>query len=175
MGIKMFPIIGRIEFKKFQKFKSLLKKIEPEDELISYISSGGGEIKYMSLFTGTIGNLPINTTAFAGKRVSSSAVTIFCSFDRRVCFKDSEFLIHESSPRKGKIRDEEFEIFDMLVFTYISERAKKIKSEEVLKMAKKGKYISATKALKMGLVDEIIPMEANFENFNSLYKTAEFQ
>jgi ATP-dependent protease ClpP protease subunit len=171
VGKIFFPIVGEINKEKEKKLKEVLKIIGPGDELVSYISSFGGEIRSMSLITETISKLPIKTVAYAGKMVYSSAAIIICSFQERIAFNDSKFIIHLSKPRKGKMKTEDFDKFDLEFLEFMANKMKKVSLEELIFIAKRGKVFGAERALEIGLVDKVIDKPTSAKKFKKTYLT----
>jgi ATP-dependent protease ClpP protease subunit len=163
-----FPIIKRINKEKVDALEKILSIIEPGDELISYISSSGGELEDMSSIYRTIEKLPIKTIAYAGKKVYSSAAIIYLSYNERVAFEDSKFIIHEFIPEKGKSRTKEFKAFELEVFKFMVEKMQKILLKDLQIIARKGLAFSAKEALKIGLINKIIERPTSFEEFKML-------
>ncbi len=152
----LLPIIGPIS----PKTEDLItKKIElvkrPEDKIIGYISTHGGEANATSGIIEKISILPIETIVYAGNIVYSSGSVIFSSFKKRKAFEDSKFLIHESIPPKGMARTKIFEDYDAQIWSFMAERLK-ISFVELKRIAKAGEKMSAKQAYDIGLVNQII-------------------
>lgn len=153
----LFPILDSINYQIQEEFinRIIPLVIDPDDRLISYIHSYGGEVNIASYFVSAITDCPITTIAYAGPEVFSAAVIIYSTFGKRYAFKDSKFLIHECIPPIGMQRTEIFEQFDTQVWNFMSKRMK-ISFEDLDKLAKKGDLFDSEKALEIGLVHEII-------------------
>jgi ATP-dependent protease ClpP protease subunit len=169
MGHKIFfPIIGRIQKDVMDEFDEICRNIGPGDEMISFISSLGGEANVMSHLVMAIERLPIKTVAYAGKTVYSSAAIVYVSYQERIAFEDSEFFIHECIPPKGHPRTEIFDQFDLQVWNFMIDRMQKISLDELIEIVKKGKVISAERAMQIGMVDKIIEGPASVERWKDM-------
>jgi ATP-dependent protease ClpP protease subunit len=169
MGQKIFfPIIGRIQKGVMDEFDEISRNIGPGDEMVSFISSLGGEANVMSHLVMAIERLPIKTVAYAGKTVYSSAAIIFVSYGERIAFEDSQFFIHECIPPKGHPRTEIFDQFDQQVWNFMIDRMQKISLDELMEIVKKGKVILAERALQIGMVDRIIEGPASYERWKEM-------
>jgi len=168
----LFPIIGPINKSTEDLFVAQLSLIKkPEDIFVSYIASQGGDANVTSAIIKKMLKLRGETIVYAGNIVYSAGAIIFCSFNKRLAFENSKFLIHESIPPKGMLRTEIFEQYDLLNWKIMSKRMK-ISLSDLEIVGKKGKPMSSYEALEIGLVDKILKgkWENNYKKILSLNK-----
>lgn len=169
MSILSLPIVGRIDKLHAEDLRCRLLSIDDDaEEVITYISSPGGEANPMSELVHLIDTCPLKTTAYAGKFVYSAAAIIYSSFKIRKAFNDSRFIIHSVKPKPGIPRTEDFDQFDLEVWKFMAERFKKISFDDLIKFGRKGNVFSVQEAFDIGMVDEIIDKPATVKNWKSI-------
>lgn len=153
-----FPIVDKINKNHEILLANILKSINgPNDKVIAYISSHGGNVNSASMITSTIATLPIETIVLNKDITFSAATSIFSSFKHRYAFSDAQFLIHKCIPPQNYSLKESkiFDDFDIQVFDFMVKRMN-ISLDDLIKLAEKNMPISAQEAFEIGLVQEII-------------------
>lgn len=168
----LFPVIGSVNKSTEDLFFNRVSLIKnPEDTLVGYIASQGGDANVTSAVIKTVSKLSIETIVYAGSIVYSAGAIIFCSFQKRVAFENSKFLIHESIPPEGMLRTEIFRQYDLLNWKIMSKKMG-ISLSDLEIIGKKGKPMSSYEALEIGLVDKILKgkWENSYKKILSLNK-----
>lgn len=153
-----FPIKGVIN----EKTKTLFDRsydsiVGPDNKIISYVESRGGETDVASHIVEKI--LPLSHlvpfVAYGGI-VFSAASFIYAVHNKKYAFKDSSFLIHRNIPPKGKEEDPVYRAYDFQMWKIMSScMNNKISPDDLDVFASKNRIISAHEAKEIGLVDII--------------------
>lgn len=152
-------------------FNYLLDQQAQDFKLV--VSSGGGDLMRGLSIAGLIKekSKEVNITSLAVGLVASAATLPFLAANRVTMDRDSVLMIHQVAGsyigiRADEMREEAEVIDEMneIILNVYTEKAagnKKDKSKEVIKaefkkMLEKDTYITASKALELGLIDEIV-------------------
>ncbi len=151
-------------------FNYLLDQQTEDFKLV--VSSGGGDLMRGLSIAGLIKekSKEVNITSLAVGLVASAATLPFLAANRATMDRDSVLMVHQVAGsyigiRADEMREEAEVIDEMneIILNVYTEKAagKKDKSKEAIKaefkkMLEKDTYITASKALELGLIDEIV-------------------
>jgi len=169
-------LIGMISTENINKIMEEIRKLyegNPEEEVTLLIGSGGGAIGAALSFYEWIKIKNIRLVTVAIGEVSSAAVIIFLSGQKRKATPNSFFALHKGGSFKEDIRMALLRILSPSRYrdesdwwkTYkkfeveIVKKETKISSEEIEKaLTKEHLILPATEALRCGLIHEIISL-----------------
>lgn len=152
----MISVTGKITWNTWKEFK---RKIEHIKEFSNtpcyvYIDSHGGYVKPAICIYNLMIEKNIKFIAIGGKQIASSAFIIFQGADKKICYQDSEFLLHPGNP-VGETSKKVKKHFDVDLYSMVA-RYTKLSFKEAEKLALEERHIDAEEAQKIGFVNEII-------------------
>lgn len=174
MGIRDVHFMGKVTDASIEKLKEKISSLYEKDSkepIILYICSGGGATAYALGFYEWVRANNICLTTVAVGDVSSAAVTLFLSGQRRIVTKNSSFLIHPGGSVKSDLRDflmrvisrrryhedkEWTKYYRFVISAMIAEKTKITKKDAFKALTKWFLFFDAPQAVKVGLANEII-------------------
>lgn len=128
-----------------------------------YINSYGGSVYDMWGLIDVILNSKTPIYTYCTGYAMSAAFEIFLAGHKRYCYKHSTFMYHQMGCKLyGKLQDinedrEEMELLNKQIEDYVIERTKLTKDDiNDVREKRKDFYIHSDKAVKYGIVDEIL-------------------
>lgn len=163
---KIVYMSGEINEKTLEKLISqinIITKFQPElDQVTLYINSYGGDAYEAFGVIDYIESLPfkVNTICF-GKVMSAGALILVSATGERSVSKNSSLMLHElltdsyGSLSQTKVHTEHLKKLEVIIIDTLVRKSTKTK-EFWKKKLLPDLYLSASGALKMGLIDKII-------------------
>jgi len=137
----------------------------PETEkLVLFISSKGGDLDTAIRIYSYLKGLPIEVETIGFGQIDSAAIVIFLSGKNRMALAESRFILHRSMYSIG-LQSSPIEIYEQTVsiLRELNDKHIQIIAKETSKTPKEiesvmidGKILSPEKAMKLGIVTEII-------------------
>lgn len=141
-----------------QTFQNALSQNPEAESLRLFISSGGGEVDIAIELYNFLNDSGLKITTVNTSVVNSAAIIIYLAGSERICYRDSTFYVHCISKKLSgeyncgslKRELEEMEVNSRIV-TSIMERHTKKSKGYWRKMMNKGKILTASESLKLGI------------------------
>ena len=142
---------------------SILQQIREDNKRQLYINSYGGSVYDMWGLIDVILNSKTPIYTYCTGYAMSAAFKIFLAGHKRYCYKHSTFMYHQMSCwRSGKYQDlvedrEEMDWLNKKNEEYVIDRTNLTKDDiDEIREKKKDFYIHSDKAVKYGIVDEVL-------------------
>lgn len=158
-NVNHFFVFGDITSQLMEQL--IAASLNKEMPLRILINSPGGDIDAALSFYNSAKRTKPDLKSIGLGTISSAAMMVFCSAEKRVISKNGYIVLHSiSTEGNGLSSDVQKKMNDFLSSKYAdiiaSSTGGKLKTEQVLDMMKKNTFISGEEAFKLGIATELL-------------------